>query len=117
MKKKYDQFATRGDVNVSSSGHYFVSVFYGKDGFGHTGHFNLNHKEFVGESGPIKVSKYIVEGAIQAITEALKANKLSFYEYGREGRKRYENLRYHDPEVIEHWLKTQEQEKPQEGAE
>lgn len=107
LNRKYNQFATRGHINVSSSGHYFIDIFCGRSGRGDTFHFCLNDNQFLRSGdipGSLKMPKYVIEATVQAIAQGIQSGHIRFYEVDREGNRRFDNLRYYDKEMVDLWL-------------
>ena len=47
--------------------------------------------------------QYLIAEADRLIAQGCREGRFKFYEYDRDGNKRYENLRYHDGEHVQ-WL-------------
>lgn len=104
--RKYTEFEIGRRVNVSSTGHYSFHVFIKGyktrwlrwDGGGH----------FWTQSSYPKFPAYVMTALEACLLERLKAADTIFYENDRDGNERTTDLRYHDPELIQSWIKRLE---------
>jgi hypothetical protein len=92
--RKYTEILVSSSVYVNSQGDYTFSVRI--KGYGH-----VKYDPSVGfwtETAEPKFPKYVEEAVDEQVVQLLMGNDTVYYEYDRDGNKRYENFRYHDPE-------------------
>lgn len=92
--RKYTEILVSSSVYVNSQGDYTFSVRI--KGFGH-----VKYDPSVGfwtATAEPKFPKYVEEAVDEQVVQILLSNDTVYYEYDRDGNKRYDNFRYHDPE-------------------
>lgn len=82
---------------VSSSHDYFVEVSYQEHGWLYSEDYCLSRGQF--ETAERKPQYMLVEVKRQ-IALLVKQDAIVWYEYDRDGNKRYSNLRYYDRELL-----------------
>lgn len=96
-------------INISSSGHYFAEMSYtevdrdGKIRRTWSRDYCVSDDIFLALSpyqDEWSAPKYVYEAVHSQLIDLHEKGKLKFFEYDRDKNKRYENLRYHEPE---HW--------------
>lgn len=108
VERKYRNASIESGVYVSSTGHWFFSVswdIHNREGVKvgrHGGDWDGDHAFLRGVKSdiPTRLPDYLNDELDRCVYEKLKAGELRFYEYNRDGVKRYENLRYVDTEII-----------------
>lgn len=95
-QRKYEVVKVIDEVYVSSSGHHFFKVVIIEVATDRRRRA-LDTYSF-GEAEPFdhRYPKYVIEATERAALKLLKSGKVTFYEYDRDGEKRYTDLRYHD---------------------
>lgn len=107
--KKYQNITVSKQVNVSSSYHYHFTVKWdggGRDYSLRVG-FLTNHQynPYTWEAAP----KYLEREVERQILAMFEDKTAVFYEYDRDGNKRYENLRYWSQEDVDHYIESLKQ--------
>lgn len=107
MSKRYKIIGFSTDIYCSSSGDHFADVWYtdGKKKQFRQFHFEGDGLLYKLGFGYVKVPKYLTQAIKQRFLEFQEAGKIRVHEivggdYRGERPKRYEDLRYHDPD----WL-------------
>lgn len=104
MQRKYGNVTIASECNVSSSHNCHINFwcdagrFFWSDGYVMRGLKN-------GDCAPVDAPKYLLRDLDAKIAQAARDGRLKFFEYNRDGIKRYENLRYFHDEMLE-WLKA-----------
>lgn len=95
--RKFHSVEVSRQCNVSSSGHYHWQVWYR----------DLSNKRYhrhycynVGDPLDFKAPAYLVAEVERLIASDIEAGITRFFEYEQYGSKRFENLRYHDPDYV-----------------
>lgn len=111
VERKFFDIHIDDEINVSSTSNYHVRVFYKVHGAG--GIFRegrdywLENQWFLGKGKYLDfwltAPAYLTAAVNRQLVEALRAGRIKFFEYDRDKNKRYDNLRYHEPEAVE-WL-------------
>lgn len=107
-QRKYTEVDIGRRVNVSSTGHYSFHIhikgyrckWLNWDGGG----------SFWTQSSYPHFPDYVMSALKVKLLERLKAEDTVFYENDRDGNPRTTDLRYHDPERIQHWIERLESE-------
>lgn len=100
MIRKYTNITVSKHVYVTSTGHYEARVMWtGGMAYYALGMGLLTTTGYTWDRAP----KYLVSEAQRLIAEMFRDGSAKFYEYDRDHNKRYDNLRYHDPEVVAWW--------------
>lgn len=104
MSRKYINISVSSEINVSSSGHFSVHVSWrGSKGrlYDFDCGFMTNHEynAINWEGAP----QYLIRETLRQIVEMITTRAAKYYEYDRDGNKRYENLRYYEPELAQWW--------------
>lgn len=104
MTQRYTDIYVFKDINVSSSGHYFAKVAYQDRGervvrdYCLTSGFIARRKYNAGDwTG---APSYLEQEARRLIVENIRNGWFAYFEYDREGSKRYSNLRYYDADHV-----------------
>lgn len=105
---KYEDIHASNEINCSSSGHYTVKVWYTdtEDGKRWMRHFSLEDYMFCSVKQYLdywRAPFYLTLEVMRQLQNWLKDGTLKVYEYNRDGVKRYEDLRYHEPAHLK-WL-------------
>lgn len=96
--RKFHSIQIHRHANVTSTGHYGWEVSY-RDTSG-----NRHHRWYhYGLMKPMefKAPKYLIAEVERLIAADIENGITVFYEFDRDGNKRYENLRYHDPDYVQ----------------
>lgn len=100
-RRAYTEAKVIGDINCSSSADHFIDVKLLKRGVWHKYAYHFEGGSFIGKrSWDIQIPAYARRMVDEAILADLKAGARVF-EYDRDGNKRYDELRYHEPGWIE----------------
>lgn len=90
------------DVYCSSTGHYGVDVRISYRGHNRKRSYDFNGGFWLPQAYiPATMPKYIERAVDERLRELYTAGKLRFYECDRDGNRRYDDLRYHDPRAFE----------------
>lgn len=94
---KYTNIEVSTSGYVSSSGHYFVEVYFSVNSKGryHTT-FCLNNGFTAYKQRP----QYMLAEVKRQIALLVIEDSIVWHEYDRDGNKRYDNLRYYDRELL-----------------
>lgn len=101
---RYTDICVFKDINVSSSGHYFAKVSYRDRGqrvvrdYCLTSGFIARKKYNAGDWAG--APKYLRCEVRRLLVESIRSDWFAYFEYDREGSKRYSNLRYYDVEHV-----------------
>ncbi|MGB1284939.1 MAG: hypothetical protein ACPG7F_00280 [Aggregatilineales bacterium] len=107
MKKAYSVIKVSPHVYVNSSSHYSFEIVLDWRGSRRSGWYDPMHHDLVmkhsgrwkwNSSIVRKYPKYLREDIAAAVHELFTSGDAQFYEYDRDGSKRYDNLRYHHDE-------------------
>lgn len=98
---KYTKIVISSTIYVSSTCHYFATVFFLENGVSKRA--TLCIPSDLDKSAPLPA--YAKEQIKRQIRHKVEAGEMSFHEYDKEGNKRWENLRYYDPEVMPEMVK------------
>lgn len=99
------------EIYVSSTGHYTARVGYKVRGVGgifrEARDYMLENQWFLGKRETLdfwlSAPAYLTTEANRLLVELLSSGRARFCEVDRDGNKRYEQLRYHEPERVA-WL-------------
>lgn len=88
------------EVYVSSSGHYFGKMRYVYNGQRFTRDVDLSNGTVLAmkQPYPISLPKYVMRRVWELYLEAFEKGHNDYYEYDRDGNKRWEELRYYSRE-------------------
>lgn len=104
MKRAYENIRVSKQVNISSTCHYHFKVYWdgghrdyslGVGFLGKPPHFDWNG-----------APDYLQNEVERQIVEMFKDETAKFYEYDRDGNKRYTNLRYYYPDTVKFWIEA-----------
>lgn len=101
---KYTQVFVTSEVNVSSTGHYSFHVIIVEATRLHRLYYD-GLRSFWTETTDPRFPEYVIRECQYQVMNLLLSDKTRYYEYDRDGNKRYENLRYHDVERVKRWGK------------
>lgn len=101
---KYTQVFVLSEVNVSSTRHYSFRVTIKEATRLHRVYYD-GLKSFWTEKAYPRFPQYVVQECQRQVMSRLLSDDTRYFEYDRDGNKRYEELRYHDPEFVKHWGK------------
>jgi hypothetical protein len=101
---KYTQVYVMSEVNVSSTRHYSFRVTIKEATRLHRVYYD-GSKEFWTERAFPRFPQYVVRECQRQVMSRLLSDETRYFEYDRDRNKRYENLRYHDPEHVREWGK------------
>lgn len=96
-KRKYRNIKVSSEINVSSTGHFTARVMWtgGARWYALDDGFLSNSPNMHDwNSAP----KYLIDETKRQIANMIKDGTAKFFEYDRDKNRRYENLRYYDPE-------------------
>lgn len=99
---RYDSVFVMTIINVSSSGHYFASVLY----IDNAAHKTVRRGYCLGSGflalteryGDWKAPVYLEREVCRQLREWMLGGKAIYFEYDRDGNKRFSGLRYYDAE-------------------
>ena len=95
-------------INCSSSFDHFVPVHFKDNGKRKTLDYWITGDELLGARGMgIEIPYYFRQTIHHELLKTLKAG-VTVYEYDRDGEKRFENLRYHEPDCVTRWIEALE---------
>ncbi len=100
-QRKFTSIHVSNEVNISSTGHYHFNVSLLENGTGKDYCWNPGCSWLTprkGEIHEIRVPRYVIKTIEDTVRAAHTAGELRFFEYDRDGVKRYADLRYHDAE-------------------
>lgn len=103
-QRKFTSIQLSHYVNVSSSLHYHFDVWFieWNDTMPERRHYYWSygdtHLTPRGAQDSRAVPQYVIAELLRLTQELHQRGELVFFEYDREGNKRYEDLRYHDAE-------------------
>ncbi|MCL4867811.1 MAG: hypothetical protein KJ063_02485 [Anaerolineae bacterium] len=102
MKKRYWNIRVSSNGWVSSTHHYFVYVTMVDNNVRVRRTFLINAQSFLWADGNgyLKRPQYVVNEVLVQLKKQIEAGTFLFYEHDRNGRQRWENLRYYDPAVV-----------------
>ncbi len=101
---KYTEVSVLSEVNVSSTRHYSFRVVIKEANKIHRVFYD-GSKGFWTETTHPRFPQYVIRECQRQTMSRLLSDDTRYFEYDRDGNKRYENLRYHDPEFVKHWGK------------
>lgn len=99
--KKYQDIEILTEVNVSSTSNYSFKGVCNWGRFDYSGGYFFRkgrREDWITWEPP----KYFIEQVKRQIGKMARAGSFKFFEYNQDRVKRYENLRYHDPEYVEY---------------
>jgi hypothetical protein len=105
-ERRYTDVRIVDEIYVSSSADYFATVVF-KDKGKHQSREYWLAGTFLGRGEHMEwngAPRYFEAEVRHKIGELLKGDKVRFYEYNQDRVKRYENLRYHAPELLQHYI-------------
>lgn len=104
MNRAYTNIAVTRYINVSSTGHYFGHVVFRRGGRGWGYDFDLSNGYVMTKKNmdALHLPQYVMTTIRHLYIECLKTDAI-YYEYDREGERRYSNLRYHSQETV-NWI-------------
>ncbi|MEO0562734.1 MAG: hypothetical protein AAF125_11515 [Chloroflexota bacterium] len=94
-------------VNCSSSFDYHVDVRIFWDGGGDGRFYHINSEKLLFHNGGgyyERYPKYVMREIAKQLKDHLKNGELKVYEYNSYGARRYEDLRYHEPEALVRYI-------------
>ena len=111
VTRAYSDIKVIDEINVSSSSDYFGRVVYHYQGKRFRRDVHVNNGTVMGfnESWDVKMPVYFMRELWRQYIAILEAGAI-FYEYDRDGMKRFGNLRYHDQRMVDHmltWMKRE----------
>src|SRR5512145_2001717 len=107
MKPAYTDIRVLKAIYVSSAGHYCAHVRYTHRRRRRTRDVTLSDVGvmYMKGMGEIVVPAYVTQEIARQVLEMMADGSASYYEYNRDGEKRYECLRYHAQENVDWILK------------
>jgi hypothetical protein len=95
-KRAYLNIQVLREIYVSSSGHYFGKMRYVHNGQRFTRDVDLNNGTVLAldDVYPVQLPQYVMRRVWELYLEAFEHGHNDYYEYDRDGNKRYDNLRY-----------------------
>ena len=106
MKKRaYVDIQVFREINVSSSGHYFGKMRYVHNGRRITLEVDLSNGVVMGKRNfdAIQLPQYVLRRVWELYLEAFEKGHNRYFEYDRDGNKRYDDLRYYSHESVD-WI-------------
>jgi len=103
-KRRYSNVRVLTDVRVMSDGHYWLTVIM--DGGPRRSYSPTFGFEGRGWYPTWEGPQYLIAETDRLIAEGCRNGTFRFYEHDQEGQRRYDGLRYHDPEQIAWWGET-----------
>lgn len=105
MSRAYKDIQVFREINVSSSGHYFGKMRYIYNGRRITRDVDLSNGVIMDKRGfdAVQLPVYVQFRVWQLYLEAFEHKHNTFFEYDRDGNKRYDDLRYYSREG-ENWI-------------
>jgi hypothetical protein len=104
-ERKYTQVYVLSEVNVSSTRHYSFRVTIKEATRLHRVFYD-GLRGFWTETTNPRFPQYVIRECQRQTMSRLLSDDTRYFEYDRDGNKRYENLRYHDPEFVKQWGKN-----------
>jgi hypothetical protein len=107
-QKRYTDVRIIDEIYVSSSMDYFATVVFKDQGKHQSRDYWLGSQQFLGRGDHMEwngAPAYFQNEVKAKLVELLKSGKVKFYEYDRDKNKRYEDLRYHWPGMVDHFIK------------
>lgn len=103
----YTDIRVHREINVSSSFDYFVKVYYKHNGQRMSRDYWITGGalESLQNTGTVKVPRYVMHEVDAQLLDLMKSGRAKYYEYDRDGHKRYEDLRYYDPERVQGFIR------------
>lgn len=97
-KRKYESVTVSNAVYCSSSMYYYVDVvLHTSNGKSRKVNYSISVMDGIGRNGYLNLPRYVAEMIDVVVLDLYNNNKLTIYEYTRDGDKRYTELRYHNP--------------------
>lgn len=101
MNHRFTNVRLRKEVRVMSNGHYWFRV--SMDGGRTRDYAPDTGFDGLGNSFSWAAPKYLIAETDRLIADGCATGYFVFYEHDQDGNRRYDNLRYHDPEHIQWW--------------
>lgn len=104
MERAYTHIHVSKSINVSSTGHYTGKMYYKHHDRMIMRYVDLSNGRVLSkpEAGlyEIKMPAYVMQEMRTRFIDVMTGADVIYFEYDRDGEKRYSNLRYHAPETV-----------------
>lgn len=101
ISRKFSEVSVVHEIYCSSSFDHFVGIVYRENGEWRSRDFWIDGRALLGKRGlSVEIPQYFLDDILRGLLQALK-DGVKVCEYDRDGNKRFEGLRYHDPEWIQ----------------
>lgn len=103
LKRKY-MVKVSDEIYCTSTGHYFAKVWISDGATRDKRDIDLDGCRIMWKDKPFTYNgypKYITQAIADGLKEKWDNGELSVYEFDRDGNRRYQQLRYHDPHRLQ----------------